>query len=86
MEAGGSTTVPGQMERFEKEAAYTAGVMHDIGCLAMASNMPELYDQVVETPVDQPWDLLERERQTFWARSLPSRACWPLHGVFPRLF
>jgi putative nucleotidyltransferase with HDIG domain len=46
---------------FDQDFAYTAGIMHDIGRVAMASVMPEAYARVVETGADQPQDLLHRE-------------------------
>ena len=46
---------------FDKDFAYTAGIMHDIGRVAMASVLPEPYARVVETGADLPHDLLQRE-------------------------
>lgn len=50
---------------FDKDFAYTAGIMHDIGRVAMAAAAPQLYGRVVETGADQPQDLLPRERELF---------------------
>lgn len=50
---------------FDKDFAYTAGIMHDIGRVAMATAMPQSYARVVETGADQPQDLLPRERELF---------------------
>ena len=45
----------------DKDFAYTAGIMHDIGRVAMASAMPESYAKVVEKEADHPHDLLQTE-------------------------
>jgi HD-like signal output (HDOD) protein len=46
----------------DKEFAYTAGVMHDIGRVVLAVSMPNEYARVVERGADQPRDLLQVER------------------------
>ncbi len=46
----------------DKEFAYTAGVMHDIGRVVLAVSMPNEYARVVERGADQPQDLLPVER------------------------
>jgi len=46
---------------FDKDFAYTAGVMHDIGRVALAAVMPQSYARVVETGADLPHDLLQTE-------------------------
>ena len=46
---------------FDKDFAYTAGIMHDIGRVAMATEMPQAYARVVEAGADQPHDLLQTE-------------------------
>jgi putative nucleotidyltransferase with HDIG domain len=48
---------------FDKDFAYTAGVLHDIGRLAMAASMPQAYAQVVAKGADQPQDLLQVEQK-----------------------
>ena len=45
----------------DKDVAYTAGIMHDIGRVALATTMPHAYARVVETGADQPHDLLQTE-------------------------
>ena len=50
---------------FDKDFAYTAGIMHDIGRVAMAAAMPQLYARVIETGADQPRDLLRTEWELF---------------------
>lgn len=45
----------------DKDVAYTAGIMHDIGRIALATTMPLSYARVVETGADQPHDLLHAE-------------------------
>lgn len=46
---------------FDKDFAYTAGIMHDIGRVAMAFAMPDRYARVIEAGADQPHDLLHTE-------------------------
>jgi putative nucleotidyltransferase with HDIG domain len=48
---------------FDKDSAYTAGIMHDIGRVAMAVSMPQSYARVIERGADHPHDVLESERQ-----------------------
>jgi putative nucleotidyltransferase with HDIG domain len=45
----------------DKDVAYTAGIMHDIGRVAMAATMPNSYARVVDTGADHPHDLLQTE-------------------------
>lgn len=49
----------------DKDFAYTAGVMHDIGRVAMASFLRETYAKALEKPANQPYDVLTIERQIF---------------------
>jgi len=45
----------------DKDFAYTAGILHDIGRVAMATVMPEAYARVIERGADQPQDILQSE-------------------------
>ncbi len=47
--------------RLDKEFAYTAGILHDIGRIALATVMPEAYARVLERAADQPQDALPIE-------------------------
>jgi putative nucleotidyltransferase with HDIG domain len=49
----------------DRDFAYTAGILHDIGRVAMVATMPDIYARVVEKEVDRPQDLLAREREIF---------------------
>jgi putative nucleotidyltransferase with HDIG domain len=49
----------------DKDFAYTAGVLHDIGRMAMAVGSPRLYGQVALQPVDQPREMLAAERALY---------------------
>jgi putative nucleotidyltransferase with HDIG domain len=51
--------------KLDRDLAYTAGIMHDIGRVAMVATMPEAYARVVGKEVDRPKDLLAREREIF---------------------
>ncbi len=46
----------------DKEFAYTAGIMHDIGRVVLAVSMPNEYARALERGADQPRDLLQVER------------------------
>jgi putative nucleotidyltransferase with HDIG domain len=47
----------------DKDFAYTAGILHDIGRVAMHSMMPEAYARVIERGADRPQDVLHSERE-----------------------
>jgi len=52
-----------QRSSLDKDFAYTAGILHDIGRVALASLMPESYARVAERGADGPQDLLQMERE-----------------------
>ena len=45
----------------DKEFAYTGGILHDIGRVALATVMPDPYARVVERGADWPLDVLQSE-------------------------
>ncbi len=47
----------------DKEFAYTAGILHDIGRVALVTVVPAAYARVIERGADQPGDLLQSERE-----------------------
>jgi len=47
----------------DKDFAYTAGILHDIGRVAMATIMPAAYARVVERGADNPQSILQSERE-----------------------
>ena len=47
----------------DRDFAHTAGIMHDIGRVAMAAAMPQEYARVVAKGADQPQDLLQVEAE-----------------------
>jgi putative nucleotidyltransferase with HDIG domain len=49
----------------EPEACYTAGLMHDIGRLALLRGFPEEYERAVATIPDHNFDLLQAEKAAF---------------------
>lgn len=49
----------------DKDVAYTAGLLHDVGRLALAVLRPETYAGLIKTARDSSDDLLQLERQTF---------------------
>jgi len=51
--------------RVDKDFAYTAGILHDIGRAAMAAAAPESFSHIAEIEANEPRDLLPRERELF---------------------
>jgi HD-like signal output (HDOD) protein len=49
----------------EKEFAYTAGILHDIGRIAMAVALPPVYDRVAAQGADRPSQMLDAERALY---------------------
>ncbi|MFY9645496.1 MAG: HDOD domain-containing protein [Terriglobales bacterium] len=47
----------------DNEFAYTAGILHDIGRVALAMTMPAAYSDVLHRGAEQPQDLLLLERE-----------------------
>jgi HD-like signal output (HDOD) protein len=45
----------------DNDFAYTAGILHDIGRIALATVMPQAYAHVIERGADRPQDLLQAE-------------------------
>ncbi len=72
--------------KLDRDFAYTAGILHDIGRVAMVSTMPDAYARVVENDADQPRDLLARERELFGVDHSEAGAAivraWNLPGAF----
>jgi len=46
----------------DKDYAYTAGIMHDIGRVALATLFPRVYATVIERTFERPEDVLQFER------------------------
>jgi putative nucleotidyltransferase with HDIG domain len=72
--------------KLDRDFAYTAGILHDIGRVAMVATMPEVYARVVEQEADRPQDLLARERELFGVDHCEAGAAivrtWNLPGAF----
>src|ERR1700686_1865542 len=47
----------------DNDFAYTAGILHDIGRVALATVMPDSYARVVERGANQSLDVLQSERE-----------------------
>jgi putative nucleotidyltransferase with HDIG domain len=47
----------------DKDFAYTAGILHDIGRVALATFMSGTYTHVIERGADRPLDLLQVEQE-----------------------
>jgi len=49
----------------DKDSAYTAGLMHDVGRLALAVFRPRVYAALLERHTGSPCSILEAERELF---------------------
>ena len=45
--------------------AYTAGILHDLGRIALAAIRPKPYAELLQSSGEQPCDILQRERELF---------------------
>jgi putative nucleotidyltransferase with HDIG domain len=72
--------------KLDRDFAYTAGILHDIGRVAMVTAMPDTYAHVVEKEADRPQDVLARERELFGVDHAEAGAAivraWNLPGAF----
>lgn len=51
----------------EKGLAYTAGLLHDVGLLALVASHPQQYEQLLSEPVSSMREFCEKERALFGA-------------------
>jgi putative nucleotidyltransferase with HDIG domain len=70
----------------DREFAYTAGIMHDIGRAAMVAAAPQAYARVTEEEVDEPGKLLPRERELFGLDHCEAGAALVKTWNLPRAF
>ncbi|MBI3646180.1 MAG: HDOD domain-containing protein [Acidobacteriales bacterium] len=49
----------------DRDFAYTAGILHDIGRVALATIGSQAYACLIERETDQAWDVLQSERELF---------------------
>lgn len=54
-------------DRYLADNAFMAGLLHDVGKLVLVSNVPEKYEEVIETKKDQNMTLNEAEQSVFGA-------------------
>jgi putative nucleotidyltransferase with HDIG domain len=54
-----------RLARIERESAYTAGLLHNLGTLGMMSAYPDEYSRMLEVSDDFGFDLLATERDLF---------------------
>jgi putative nucleotidyltransferase with HDIG domain len=50
------------MDSLDNDFAYTAGLLHDIGRVALITVMPDSYARVIECGANTPLDVLQNER------------------------
>ena len=54
-----------RLARLERDTAYTAGLLHNLGTLGLMSAYPDEYSRMLEVSDDFGFDLLETERDLF---------------------
>ena len=54
-----------RVSRVAQDSAYTAGLLHNLGCLGMMSAYPSEYSRMLEVSNDYGFDLLGTERDLF---------------------
>ena len=69
----------------DKHFAYTGGILHDIGTVALATVMPGAYARTIERGADRPEDLLQIERELCESITARSGVRWSPPGIFRRL-
>ncbi len=52
-------------DRTSRDRAYTAGLLHDVGRLALLVKYPQEYANLLAVVAENPFDMLETERQLF---------------------
>ncbi len=52
-------------DRTARDRAYTAGLLHDVGRLALLVKYPQEYANLLAVVAENPFDMLETERQLF---------------------
>jgi HD-like signal output (HDOD) protein len=52
-------------DRTSRDRAYTAGLLHDVGRLALLVKYPQEYANLLAVVADNPFDMLDTERQLF---------------------
>ena len=53
------------MAPMRSDDAYTAGILHDLGRIALAAIRPQPYAKLLQSAEEQPCDIRERERDLF---------------------
>lgn len=70
----------------EADVAYTAGLMHDVGLLALVAGYPGEYADFLASAEQEPCDVLQRERDLFGIdhcqAGLLLVTCWNLPEIF----
>lgn len=70
----------------DKDFAYTAGILHDIGRIAMTVGSPDLYDRVVTQAANHPREMLEAERALYGIDHCQSGAILAKNWNLPEAF
>jgi len=70
----------------DKDSAYTAALIHDIGRLALAVIQPAKYADLLKSTEEEPCDVLKRERELFEIDHCQA-GCWLVEAwKLPRTF
>ena len=55
----------GRLLHMDSDVCYTAGLLHDIGCLALLRALPDRYAEILDMELDDDIELLRREKAIF---------------------
>jgi HD-like signal output (HDOD) protein len=70
----------------EPEVAYTAGLIHDIGRLALVMTYPKEYSDFLTSTETKPCDAIERERELFGIDHCEAGGQLVTHWKLPKMF
>ena len=68
------------------EADYLAGLIHDVGKIAMAAAFPEHFRAIYDKPTDPPVDLIDLERATLGIDHMELGALYLKKQMLPEVF
>lgn len=72
-----------RITRADRDRAYTAGLLHNLGALGLMAAYPAEYSRMLEVSDDYGFDVLETERDLFEIDHCAAGACLALDWGFP---
>ena len=73
-----------QSDRNSRDRAYTAGLLHDVGRLALLVKYPQEYANLLAVVNENPFDMLETERELFDVDHCEAGAWLAKNWAFPQ--